>query len=148
MVSFIKTLFALTHICVSFPMTSSQNEDYKISSMDGEFTMEVSRENQEVKIAVAFRETCWFEAVKTWLFSSGLFARRYVDNRIVLGLEGFPNDPLNRMLLDPLFYGEPVVLEPTGDHKFLGFVINPQLRALTYVQPERADQFRTSASTG
>ena len=35
-------------------------EDYKISSVDGEFTLEVSREKQEVKILVVFRDATQF----------------------------------------------------------------------------------------
>lgn len=40
----------------SFPGSTAPSEDYKLSSMDGEFTMQVSREEREVKIVVEFRD--------------------------------------------------------------------------------------------
>ena len=47
-------------ICVLFSIwfvqTKAQSTDYKLSSLDGEFTMEVSRDQHEVKIAVQFTD--------------------------------------------------------------------------------------------
>ena len=48
---------------LSFPTSTVQTEDYKLSSVDGEFTMVVSRENQEVKILLHFREASQFSYV-------------------------------------------------------------------------------------
>ena len=47
----------------SFPKSTAQTEDYKISAMDGEFTMEVSRDNQEVKILMRFRDASQYSYV-------------------------------------------------------------------------------------
>lgn len=41
---------------LTFPKSATQTEDYKITSMDGEFTMEVSRDKQEVKVLLLFRD--------------------------------------------------------------------------------------------
>lgn len=45
------------------PNSTAQSEDYKISSIDGEFTMEVSRESQEVKILLHFRDATQYSYV-------------------------------------------------------------------------------------
>eukprot|EP00438_Fugacium_kawagutii_P026451 Skav202762 [mRNA] locus=scaffold326:142749:169873:+ [translate_table: standard] len=74
------------------------------------------------------------------------FTCRYVDNRLTLIHDTDTCNHLVREFLEPTFYQEPVLLEDEPDNSFLGCVINPNTRTLTYTHPTDRWQFHSWAS--
>ena len=101
-------------------------------------------------IVVSATEISWQSVYHSWWENAKLhsFIMRYVDNRFCLVPSRFHMELPFQVFSHREFYELPVEIEPTGDLKILGSVIDPIQRTVRYVIPSHPWQFRSIYSAG
>ena len=100
-------------------------------------------------LAVTIVERSWTQVFKEVMDppSFPFLAIRYVDNRYILFPEDKKHEPAIQVLSQDDFYQHPVELEEVTTNELLGFVVDSNLRTVTYKLPEPW-QIRDFASAG
>ena len=101
-------------------------------------------------IAVSFIEKIWQQIYRDWWKQEQMnwFHTRYVDNRFCLVPLYITDQAPFRTFASADFYIKPVEIEPVGDNKILGFIVDPKSRTITYDMPSEQWQFRSPKSAG
>ena len=101
-------------------------------------------------LAVCLEEDCWVRGLRQCWASDQLacWFLRYVDNRYLLFPRCFLRRPAFSALVDPTFYGPPVVLEACEIEELLGCRVSVYDRRVDFHVPNEAWKYRVPQSAG
>ena len=93
-------------------------------------------------IVVSHKEYQWHSVFTNYSQPSQQFyIMRYVDNRIMLLPSNYKAATAFKIVTDHDFYQDPVTLEPTGDNKMLGCILNIRNKTISVLLPTEDWQF-------